>query len=128
MCRMPEITVHRLYYGPVGSNGIQLKTSSELRKGHVLNDDAITDIYTLPGKHNDVTDSSELIYTVNGPVIRVTRIEPLKSDDNRTVMSCNKTFLIQLSDVSRLLLPFLDNETTFPLKEIRLKVAVDDEG
>ena len=117
-----SITVHRLYYGPVDENGILLKTSPELRKGKVLNDDAITDIYTRKGRYNETINDSELIYTANGPVIRVTRIEPLQGHDNRTSQSCNRTLLVKLSDISSLLLPLLDQELTFPLKEIRLKV------
>ena len=119
---MAIVKVHCLYYGPVGKSGIQLKTSPELRNGTVITEDMQTEIYTMKGKYNETIDSSELLYTPNGPVIRVTRIEPIQGHDMRTSQSCNKTYLIKLSDVSKLLVPLLDQEVTFPLKEIELKV------
>jgi hypothetical protein len=119
---MQTIKVHCLYYGPVEENGILLKTSPELRSGKILSDDAITDIYTMKGKYNETVDDSELLYTHDGPIIRVTRIAPLQGHDNRTSQSCNKTYFIKLSDISKLLIPLLDQEVTFPLKEIELKV------
>jgi hypothetical protein len=117
-----SIKVHKLYYGPVEDKGILLKTSPDLRSGKVLSDDAITDIYTKAGTYNGEIQDSELIYTSNGPVIRVSRIKPLQGHDKRTSQSCNITLLVQLKDISSLLVPLLDEETTFPLKEIRLKV------
>jgi hypothetical protein len=117
-----SITVHRLYYGPIEENGLLLKTSPELRAGKILNDDTISDIYTKKGKYNQTTEDSELIHTAHGPVIRVTRIKPLQGHDNRTTQSCNVTLLVQLGDISKLLIPLLDQELTFPLQEIKLKV------
>ncbi len=117
-----SITVHRLYYGPIAENGIQLKTSPELRTGKIISDDAITDIYTMTGKRNQTVENSELIPSVNGPVIRVTRITPVQGHDNRTAQNCNTTLLVKLSDISRLLLPLLDLELDFPLQEIMLQV------
>lgn len=119
---MATIKVHRLYYGPVEEKGILLKTSPDLHDGKVLNDDAITDIYSMKGKFNETVEDSELLYTIDGPVIRVTRIEPLQGHDYRTSQSCNKTVLIKLADISKILVPLLDQEVTFPLKEIVLKV------
>jgi hypothetical protein len=120
-----NITVHKLYYGPIGENGLTLKASPELRDGKVLNDDAITDIYTMQGKRNQTINSSELIYTPNGPVIRVTRIQPIQGHDKRTSQSCNKSLFIKLSDISNILLPLLDEELIFPLQETTLKVEVE---
>ena len=121
-----SITVHRLYYGPIEDNGIQLKTSPELRCGKVIDDDTITDIYTLKAARNESADSSELLYTQNGPVIRLTRVKPIQAQDKRTVQSCNTTLLVKLSDISNLLLPLLDLEPTFPLNEIQLKVVKEE--
>ena len=117
-----SITVHALYYGPVGKNGLSLKTSPAVRSGSVISDDQQTDIYTMTGKDNESVVSSELLYTPNGPVIRATIIKSLQGHDKRTSPSCNKTLMIQLSDISNLLLPLLYEETTFPIKEIKLTV------
>jgi hypothetical protein len=46
----------------------------------------------------------------------------LQGHDKRTSQSCNITLLVKLSDISKILLPLLDQETVFPLTEIRLKV------
>ena len=120
-----EITIHRLYYGPVGDKGIMLKTTPALKDGQVLNDDSMTDIYTMKSKNGDTSVDSELLYTARGPVIRVTKITPLQSDDKRTVQSCNTTLLVQLSEISKLLIPLLDVEPEFPLQPFRLKIERD---
>jgi hypothetical protein len=119
-----SIPIHRIYYGPVEGNGILLKTSPEVKDGKVINDDMQTDIYTKKGKFNLAVDDSELLYTAHGPVIRVTRIKPLQSQDKRTTQSCNITLLVQLSDISKLLLPLLDLEPTFPLTTLTLETKL----
>ena len=118
-----SITVHKLYYGPVEENGWLLKSTSEVQSGSLVSSDQILEIYTKEGKGNKQIDDSELLHTSNGPVIRVTRIEPLQGHDSRTMENCNKTLFIRLSDIASLLLPFLDQEMTFPLQEIKLKVT-----
>lgn len=118
-----SITVHKLYYGPVEKNGVLLKTSPELKRGNVLTEDQQSEIYTKTGQYNQIIDDSELLYTTNGPVIRVTRIKPLQGHDNRTSQSCNITLLVKLSDISKLLHPLLDEEIVFPLQESTLKVV-----
>jgi len=120
-----SITVHRLYYGPVDDNGILLKTSSELRAGKIVSDDAVTDIYTLKAGHNETLVDSELLYTANGPVIRVTKITPLQDVDGRTVQSCNTTLLVKLSDLSNAIKPLLDDEVCFPLSAVTFKLVRD---
>jgi hypothetical protein len=118
-----NIDVHRLYYGPVGENGITLKTTPAIREGNIISEDLQSDIYTLKAPFNKTVDSSELLYTAQGPVIRVTRIKPIQSHDKRTTQSCNITLLVQLSEISQLLLPLLDEELTFPLETVKLKVT-----
>ena len=118
-----SITVHRLYYGPVGENGWLLKSSEEVKYGKVISTDQILDIYTK--QSNKQVDDSELLYTVEGPVIRVTRVKPLQGHDNRTMESCNTTLLVKLSDISNLLTPLLDEPVVLPLKPITLKVSRD---
>lgn len=120
-----SITVHRLYYGPVDDKGILLKTSPQLKEGQVLSGDAIVNIYQMGAPHNQTQDSSELLYTSNGPVIRVTRLKPLQDHDKRTSQNCNITLLVKLSDVSKLLVPLLDKQIDFPIKELCLKVTED---
>jgi len=122
-----SITVHRLYYGPVGKNGWLLKSSQDVKDGKIISNDQILEIYTK-NTRGGIVDDSELLHTSNGPVIRVTRSKPLQEHDMRTMENCNITLLVKLSDVSKLLLPLLDNELVFPLKEIRLKVELDKEG
>ena len=118
-----SVKVHRLYYGPIENNGIQLKTSPELRAGKVVSDDVQAEIYTLKGRHNEVSEDSELLYTSNGPVVRVTKIMPLKSEDNRTVQSCNLTLLVKLSDLSNAITPLLDEQLKFPLETVTFKLV-----
>ena len=115
-----SITVHRLYYGPVGENGWLLKSSDEVKNGRVISSDQILDIYTK--QSNKQVDDSELLYTSEGPVIRVTRVKPLQGHDNRTMESCNITMLVKLSDISNLLIPLLDEPVNLPLTALTLKV------
>ena len=119
---MSIIPVHRLYYGPVGKNGWLLKSSPDVKDGKVISNDQILEIYTKETRGGGVVDDSELLHTPNGPVIRVTRSKPLQEHDMRTMESCNITMLVKLSDVSKLLLPLLDEGLAFPLKTIKLKV------
>lgn len=119
------ITVHRMYYGPVEENGILLKTTPQLRNGKVINTDVQTDIYTKQGRRNETVEDSELLYTADGPIIRVTKITPLKAEDNRTVQSCNLTLLVKLSDLSNAIKPLLEEPLTFPLKEVKFKLVRD---
>lgn len=123
-----SIIVHRLYYGPVEKNGWLLKSSQDVKDGKILSNDQIVNIYTNESKSTKIVDDSELLHTTNGPVIRVTRNKPLQGHDMRTMENCNITLLVKLSDLSKLLVPLLDIEPTFPLKEIRLKVEIDKEG
>ena len=120
---MPSITVHRLYYGPVNKSGWLLKSSNAVSTGQVLSSDQILEIYTKESGCRHQVDDSELLYTPDGPVIRVTRMKPLQGHDNRTMESCNTTLLVKLSDLSELLLPLLDEEISFPIKAIKLTVT-----
>lgn len=122
---MASITIHRLYYGPVGENGWLLKSSRQVQNGKILSSDQILDIYTKEPKSAQTVDDSELLYTANGPVIRVSRVKPLQGHDKRTMDGCNNTLLVPLSEISNLLLPLLDQPLDFPIQEITLNVVQD---
>jgi hypothetical protein len=115
--------VHRLYYGPINGEGSHLYTSEGLRS--IVNDDIITERYTLRGSLHKTVFDSQIHQTPKGPVLSLTKVDPCRSDNR--AFTCNHTIFVKLSEVIENLGPLLD----FDAEKLPLtpqKVKVEKEG
>ena len=112
--------VHSYYYGPIGNEETGLETTSNLTK--IVNEDVIRDLYSRDGNPKKQLTFSNVINTLKGPVLAVTRIFPAQGHRDKRATFINRTLFVRLEDVVNDLTCFLDDPATFPLQSFQAEL------
>jgi len=106
--------VHSYYYGPEG-NGFE--TSQGLKQ--LVSEDTIKELYTLDCSRNQSKTFDKVYHTKQGPVIGITRIQPVQAKDNRNYTE-NRTIFVKYNDVIKALTQLLDMPVEHPVKPLNV--------
>jgi len=109
--------VHSYYYGPEG-NGFE--TSQGLKS--LVSEDTIKELYALDCPRNQSKIFDKVYQTKQGPVIGVTRIQPVQAKDNRNYTE-NRTIFIRYNDVIEALTRLLDVPIEHPLQPMCVSIC-----
>jgi len=96
--------VHKIFYGP-DPDKINLHTSVGIRT--LVNDDTITDRYTLKGSLHRTIIDCQLHQTPDGLVLSLTKVQPCQSSDKRACTQ-NNTLFLSIKELAEELKPYLD--------------------
>jgi hypothetical protein len=111
--------VHSYYYGPrEGNGGLDFRASPELTK--TIDEDTIRELYSQDTRHPK--QFSELYDTPKGPAIGLTRIIQVINHDGRQTTVNRSTFVLLSDFVNEVLVPLLDEQQSFPVETIKLKL------
>ena len=110
--------VESYYYGPEGKG---FETSEGLKR--LVTEDKIRELYTLDSPHDKSTTFDKVYQTRQGPVIGITRVEPVQAKDNRNYTQ-NRTIFVKYTDVIRELTKLLDEPVIHPVRSLSVKLCM----
>jgi hypothetical protein len=111
------LIVHSYYYGPKG-NGLEITEGLK----QLVTEEVIQELYTMDGSRNTTTQFDKVYQTRQGPVIGITRIEPVQSRDRRGY-TMNRTIFVRYNDVIKDLSKLLDEKPVFPLRSLEVTLC-----